>query len=296
MVLSYKKLFIGLLSLGSQVLFASSPMTKIPTIGCSASKLSAAIAEGNTAPLTSAGTVVILLEPGCTYVIETPASASEALPVITNNITIIGSKGSVIARSLSAPAVRIFNVNSTGSLTLKNLIVENGDSAGLGGAVLNHGTLATQDVIFSHNRASSGGALAVLAGAEARIFDTEFRFNSAAGVGGGAIINFSNMTIKNSGFLGNTAPINGGAINTQPSSITNISLSKFTHNISGSLGGALSNLGTLNIDLSLISFNKGSSGGGIATGNNNVTLIKTVVVDNCPDNCSPLNTIEGCID
>lgn len=41
--------------------------------------------------------------------------------------------------------------------------------------------------------------------------------------------------------------------------------------------------------------NRGSSGGGIATGNTNVTLRGTVVRNNAPDNCNPLNTIPGCV-
>ena len=41
--------------------------------------------------------------------------------------------------------------------------------------------------------------------------------------------------------------------------------------------------------------NTGSAGGGIATGNNNVTLLASVVTDNTPDNCNPVNTIPGCV-
>jgi hypothetical protein len=37
-----------------------------------------------------------------------------------------------------------------------------------------------------------------------------------------------------------------------------------------------------------------SNSGGIATGNTNVTLRRTVVRNNTPDNCNPLNTIPGC--
>jgi hypothetical protein len=60
------------------------------------------------------------------------------------------------------------------------------------------------------------------------------------------------------------------------------------------LGGGLSNLGTTKVTGTVIRLNKGSAGGGIATGNTQVTLRRTVVQDNIPDNCSPLNTIPGC--
>ena len=46
---------------------------------------------------------------------------------------------------------------------------------------------------------------------------------------------------------------------------------------------------------STVEFNRASGGGGIATGNNNVTLRRTTVAHNTPDNCNPLNTIPGCV-
>ena len=57
----------------------------------------------------------------------------------------------------------------------------------------------------------------------------------------------------------------------------------------------MSNLGTTSLDRTFVQLNKGSSGGGIATGNNNVTLRSSTVLNNTPDNCSPLNTIPGCV-
>ncbi len=41
--------------------------------------------------------------------------------------------------------------------------------------------------------------------------------------------------------------------------------------------------------------NRGSAGGGIATGNANVFLQQSIVRNNIPDNCNPLNTIPGCV-
>jgi hypothetical protein len=61
-------------------------------------------------------------------------------------------------------------------------------------------------------------------------------------------------------------------------------------------GGAISNLGTTSLTVSVAQFNTGSAGGGIATGNNNVTLHASFVTKNSPDNRNPLNTIPGCAD
>lgn len=94
---------------------------------------------------------------------------------------------------------------------------------------------------------------------------------------------------------GNHAPINGGGLNTQASGVSRISSSSFVHNTSGSLGGGMSNLGTTVLTGTEVRLNTGSSGGGIATGNASVTLHASVVQDNTPDNCNPVNTIPGCV-
>jgi hypothetical protein len=59
-------------------------------------------------------------------------------------------------------------------------------------------------------------------------------------------------------------------------------------------GAGYPNLGTMSLDRTAVRQNKGSGGGGIATGNNKVTSRDPVISENTPDNCSPLNTIPGC--
>ncbi len=94
---------------------------------------------------------------------------------------------------------------------------------------------------------------------------------------------------------GNHAPINGGGLNTQASGVSHIIQSRFTRNVSGSLGGAISNLGTTTLYGTSVRFNRGSAGGGIATGNANVTVLRLTVTGNIPDNCNPPGTIPGCV-
>ena len=93
----------------------------------------------------------------------------------------------------------------------------------------------------------------------------------------------------------NHVPINGGGLNTQPSGISHLIQSQFTRNVAGGLGGGISNLGTTTLDRTSVRFNRGSAGGGIATGNTNVTLVRSTVTDNIPDNCNPVGTIPGCV-
>ncbi len=53
--------------------------------------------------------------------------------------------------------------------------------------------------------------------------------------------------MKKSDFDSNSAPLNGGGVNVQPGGTTTITGSTFESNTSGSLGGGLSNLGTLTL-------------------------------------------------
>lgn len=271
----------------------SSAVTSGLSVGCTQVALTAAIIDGN-----NAGSAILQLPSNCTYLVQTPATATEAFPVITGNITIIGGNNTVIARDQAAAAFRIFTVNSGATLTLRHFTIENGNTAGLGGGILDNGALILDNITLSHNRAGNGGGISVSSGATAQLLTTTFLSNTTTGVGGGGAINFGELNIRNAFFSGNTAPINGGAINTQPGGTTTILLSLITNNTSNGLGGALSNLGTTNVLQSIVDYNKGSAGGGIATGNNNVTISKTsntAILFNQPDNCSPLNTIEGCV-
>jgi hypothetical protein len=174
-----------------------------------------------------------------------------------------------------------------GKLTVQSLTLQNGLTGDLGGAIRNAGTLNANSVTFRSNKGANGGAIANMAGATATIFASRFDANAASSVGGAAIINFAELTSRSSTFTNNTAPINGGAINTQPGGITTIIGGLFTGDTAGSLGGALSNLGTLNITAAVIYGNTGSSGGAIATGNDNLQLVGTIIFNNTPDNCDP---------
>jgi hypothetical protein len=149
-------------------------------------------------------------------------------------------------------------------------------------------------VTLSGNRAGNGGAVSNSAAGTATISRSLLNANTTTGVGGGGLINFGTLTVFGSVFAANTAPINGGAVNTQPGGTTRLIQTTLDHNTSGGLGGGISNLGTTSLNRTLVTSNRGSAGGGIATGNTNVTLVRSIVRNNIPDNCNPLNTIPGC--
>jgi hypothetical protein len=259
-------------------------------VPCSANALDTAISTAN--GLSSA----VLLLGNCTFTISTPTTATDGLPVITGNITLVGGGNAVIRRSATAStAFRILEVATGATLSMRGISVMNGSTAGLGGGIENAGTLILKQVALSGNRAGNGGGLANAAGATANVSDSRFDSNTTTGVGGGAIINFGGLTLATSILSGNTAPINGGGLNTQSAGTSQILHSTIVHNVSGGLGGGMSNLGHTSLYGVMVQLNHGSSGGGIATGNTHVTLQFSFVRNNIPDNCSPLNTIPGCV-
>jgi hypothetical protein len=197
---------------GAALAAAAAPATaqaqaKLP---CSTDALVTAIDTAN-----SSGPARIDLRPYCTYDITAPAAATDGLPVITGDITLVGGPNTVIERSASASdPFRILDVAAGGTLSVTGISIQNGSVSGLGGGIQNAGTLKLKHVTLSGNHASNGGALANLTGATARVLNA------------------------------------------------------------------------------LIATNTTTS---IATGNQDVTLNRSIVRNNDPDNCFPLNTIPGCV-
>jgi hypothetical protein len=268
---------------------ASARFVRVP---CGSAALAAAITAANT----PTGRI-LRLAPRCVYSITTPATASTALPVITGAVTLLGGPGTTIRRDPAAAAsFRVLDVAAGGSLRVIGIAILNGNTAGLGGGIQNAGLLLLSQTTLSGNRAGNGGAVANLAGARATISRSVLSANATTGVGGGGVINSGVMTVFASSLLLNTAPINGGGVNTQGSGTTQLVRTTVSRNTSGGLGGGLSNLGTTTLNRSVVRFNRGSGGGGIATGNTNVLLSRSVVRNNTPGNCSPANTIAGCVD
>jgi hypothetical protein len=267
---------------------AGGPSFRVP---CGTAALVTAINAAN-----SGSGATLVLAANCTYNITTPATAADGLPAITGHVILQGGPNTVIRRIPVLPAAfRILDVTAAGTLIVNDVSILNGSTAGFGGGIQNAGTLILEQVRMSGNAAGNGGAVANNAGATATVSDTLMTGNTTTSVGGGGILNLGTLTLTGSIISGNTAPINGGGINTQSAGITRVIQSTVNRNTSGGPGGGLSNLGTTTLVGTTVEFNKGSAGGGIATGNTNVTLRGSTVENNTPDNCSPLNTIPGCI-
>ncbi|MGH3379087.1 MAG: hypothetical protein ACRDP6_30600 [Actinoallomurus sp.] len=263
---------------------------RVVRVPCSSAALAAAITAAN-AP----GGAVLRLARHCAYTITTPATAATGLPVITGDVALVGGPGTTIRRDPTAAAFRLLDVSAGASLRVAGITILNGSTAGLGGGIQNAGRLVLRQTTLSGNTAGNGGGVANNAGATATISRSLLTANATTGVGGGAIINSGVLTVFGSALRFNTAPVNGGAVNTQSAGTTQLIQSTVSRNTSGSLGGGLSNLGITTLNRTLVEHNRGSAGGGIATGNANVLLSRSIVRNNQPDNCNPLGTIPGCV-
>lgn len=212
--------------------------------------------------------------PGVTGTIALLSTLSITQPVTiqgpgATNLTIDGQS-----------TVRVFDIAAGGDLILSGVTIVDGSTVGLGGAIQNAGSLTVRRSVFAGNSASSGGAIATLAGALTTIDACTFEENVTTGVGGSAFITFGIAMVSNSTFVRNTAPINGGAINVQASGVLTVINCTFFDNSSGSLGGTISNLGVLAVLDSTFAQNRGSGGSAIATGNDQMTINNNIFADN----------------
>lgn len=265
----------------------------------------------------------ITLAPRCAYTLTAPDNTDDGLPEITGNVTISGRDTTIRRDPDAAESFRIFHVAEDGTLTLKSLTIRNGLSTGSGGGILNErGTLNLNDSVIKDNFAASGGGLYNIGG-QLALDRTTVERNASASFGGGvANDGGGTMTMKggalrknrainnNGGGLenivgtatlesvsvqGNTALVGGGIRNPNGSTV-NLKSSTLRDNIAVT-GAGLSNLAsTATLVDSLVTRNTAiTAGGGILNeANGHVTLTRTRVVDNAPDNCSPDGSVPGC--
>jgi len=253
---------------------------------CTASALVTAITLAN---MTN-GTVT--LTSGCTYTLtainNTTDNGGVGLPVITGKVTIQGS-GATIARSTvsGTPVFRIFDVSSSGSLTLNSVTISNGLASNGqqgGGGIFNHGTLTITGSTFTNNSApsstgTSGGG--INNSGTLNLSTSTFTGNSAQE--GGGVFNQKTATITNNTFASNTATIFGGGALLNAAGTMTVTGDTFTGN-TGPGGGAIDNDTTLHISDSTFTGNTGGTNGGGAIINFGPT---TVTQSTISGNSSP---------
>jgi hypothetical protein len=183
---------------------------------------------------------------------------------------------------------RIFHVSEGSNLTLDGLSVENG-SAELGGGILNRGTLTLRNVVIQQNTAAEAGGGIYNRGDAVTITNSILRRNFAFNTGGGIHIDAGTLTIADSvleeNIAGHGQAGEGGGIWVTSAfggvavTIANSTLKK---NAAVRNGGGIRTRAPLTITNSTLSENDaGSEGGGIvAVGQEPVVTIASSTLSN----------------
>ena len=266
-------------------------------VSCDSTALANAVAAANVTP------TVLRLAPFCIY------NITAQLPQIIGNVTLVGGPSTVIRHDPGTAAnFRLLDVATTGRLRVVGIILRNGNPAGDGGGIRNAGRLVLNFVTLSNNLAGlpltaggNGGALANLAGARAVIGHTLITANEAIRTlaetttgNGGGIYNAGRLTLFVSRLVANSATStvgvagtgNGGGVNTATGGTSLIIQSTIVDDSATNNGGGVFNAGSTRIIRSLVLRNRATSGGGVFGA---VTLRRSIVRGNTPDNCVPAN-------
>lgn len=209
-------------------------------VACDENALVAAVNLANSTPTSD----TLVLAGGCTYGMTTAhGGASNALPVITTPIEMIGPATVTNASPLGLGLFRIAEVGRTGSLTLTTGVAfTRGNVVGHGGGILNRGAVTLTGSTLTGNTASgNGGGLA----------------NADTPSGKAPAATFTNSPVS-----GNTTPLGegGGLYNGLRGTLT----------VTGVTGSPL-----------FVTGNSAGRGGGIsAISSTATTLTQTAVTDN----------------
>jgi|GEM_PF-960347 len=124
------------------------------------------------------------------------------LPTITGDITVIGNGAQIVMTGTG----RVFDVASTGGLTLKNITVSGGNAV-QGGAIYNAGDVTLENVVLDNNSATDGGAIYNVGNLE--MDGGAIQNNTATNFGGG-IYNLGEMDVDGVNIRDNNAPEGSG--------------------------------------------------------------------------------------
>jgi predicted outer membrane repeat protein len=236
--------------------------------------LIAAVQAANADP----GHDTISLGAGSTYTFTQGAFNGNALPIITDALT-INANGATIER-VGPSGFRI--ITNQSDLTLNDLTLTGG-SSGTGAGVRNDALLVLNSCTLSENRGGgNGGAISTAIGTRVEAINTLFHRNSAGGGSGGVIYSDrAEIVFTGCTFTENDAS-QGGAIDTAGSAI--IEDCTFTGNFTTSgLGGGINNYntGTLEVTGSTFTGNQsGWAGGAISQRGTSATIADCAFVEN----------------
>ena len=176
-------------------------------------------------------------------------------------------------------------IHNQGTLTLRNVVVQNNQANADGGGILNDGTLTIENSQLRNNKTEDDGG-GIRNNGTITIINSTIADNTSIGTsptsGGGGLINTgTSATIINSTFSGNTAR-NGGAIRNDTNlELINTTLSGNTATFIQGGGGAIANsTGNVIVNGSTITNNTAAgTGAGIST-TSTVTVTNSIIAAN----------------
>jgi hypothetical protein len=174
----------------------------------------------------------INLVAGCVYTLTAPlhVGADDGQPLVIH-----GSGATISGNN----AIRVLIVDAGAQVTINNLTIAEG-SAWVGAGITNSGTLSMNDSVFTNNSAS--------------------RFN------GGALSNYGEITLTRTLLINNSASGDGGAIYSNGGQVV-LNASTVRANTAGGWGGGISIAnGSFTVQDSIITGNRGYTGGGFGNG------------------------------
>ncbi len=202
--------------------------------------------------------------------------------ILDKTLTISGLGANSLAIS-GNKAGRVFNINSSGVITITNLTIQDGAASNSnGGGILNAGQLLLTSVVLTNNTVITGrgGGLYVDGGGQATLIGGQVVSNTADSSGGGLGIGTGTITLSGSQVLSNTVPngSGGGAFVWTSSSRLLASNSLFQGNQAWKGGGLFVESGTAILTDTQITGNSAGYGAGIRTNQPTARLYTTNVM------------------
>ncbi|MFC9296635.1 hypothetical protein ACFTWH_16285 [Streptomyces sp. NPDC057011] len=194
-------------------------------------------------------------------------------------------------------------INNLGATVkvVRSEISENTADTGGGINNQNGGTVNVDHSTVRHNSAGFGGGLYNASGTlnvtESKVFD-----NTATTGNGGGLYNAGTATLTRSSVDHNSAVRGGGIRNVGSGTTLTLSHTKVRFNLATLQGGGISvdEDAAVRLRDSKVTDNTASggpgSGGGIRTEGGEVTLTRSTVEDNHPENCAPAGAVPNCTD
>jgi hypothetical protein len=199
-----------------------------------------------------------------------------SLPSSTATVLIDGGPARVTLDGRGATPV--LYVAGTADATIDHFTITRGLASYDGAAIHNDATVTVLDSTLSDNSSDTSGGGALANWGAMQVSGCTFTDNRAAGSGGG-ILNRSTLTVSDSTFSGNSAPV-GGAIDNFTTGTGTIDDSLFDSN-SSNYGGAVSNRNTLTVTGSTFRGNSASRGSGGDGSGGGIGSSGTLSVSNC---------------